>query len=179
MDQRLSGHDNHVRGFRYYLNRPYIVVPEQIVVSASYIAVTPIALNNKPDWYLRGLAPNQSNVYPVFDLRGNEQRDIQLTEVTWKKYVDMNKSKKAVTGTFEPPPDKAKNGTGKANGGDATKKAGATKKAAARGAGRVTASPSFGAHEAGEGGVLELSHIAVDRSGSQDTGEGGPAESRR
>src|SRR5689334_9368146 len=47
VEKRLSGHDNHVRGFRYYLNRPYIVVPQQIKLASTYVAVTPTKLKSQ------------------------------------------------------------------------------------------------------------------------------------
>ena len=39
VDKRIAGKDHHVRGFRYYLNRPYLVVGKHISVGTQLVPV--------------------------------------------------------------------------------------------------------------------------------------------
>jgi hypothetical protein len=88
VEDRLSGNDLNVKGFRYYLNRPYVVVGRQISAGTIYVPVIPvkqIAAIQKPspaktappadEKYLRFLAAvsddeNQGS-FRVYDSEGH------------------------------------------------------------------------------------------------------------
>lgn len=54
VEKRIEGRDNHVRGFRYYLNRPYIVVSSPVPVSTRYDPVRTVV----------GLVPDPTSAQP-------------------------------------------------------------------------------------------------------------------
>jgi len=83
---RLSGNDAHVRGFRYYLNRPYVVVPQQVPIATSYVAVKPFymasAAGQPQTAALVSLSPDpHTKKQIVFDPDGNELKDVDFASV--------------------------------------------------------------------------------------------------
>jgi hypothetical protein len=77
VEDRLSGNDRCVQGFRYYLNRPYIVVGRQISAGTIYVPAIPVKRTPSlhPTDQLRFLAavPDRGTpgVFQVFDAQGN------------------------------------------------------------------------------------------------------------
>ena len=75
VDKRIEGRDHHIRGFRYYLNRPYIVVSATVPVSTKYDPVRQVSAvdsNKKPFYGLQSIVPTDPNIQPtIYDLSGN------------------------------------------------------------------------------------------------------------
>ena len=82
VSDRLSGHDAHVRGFRYYMNRPYVVVAQQVPLATSYVAVKPFymktAANSPKKAALASLSPDpRTGKHLVYDRDGNEMQGVE------------------------------------------------------------------------------------------------------
>src|SRR5260370_21521576 len=82
LHDRMTAADDKVKGFRYYLTRPYLVVASRVMVSRSYIPVwvaipkgpespgTPRAKPGEP-LYLVSAIPDDSGRYPIYDQAGH------------------------------------------------------------------------------------------------------------
>ena len=88
VERCAAGTDHHVKGFRYYLNRPYIVVGRQISVStqlvpvrmATYPGTAKVGEPNSRIVYV-GLVPDKYGNYLIYDADGNEEPTLTVNDV--------------------------------------------------------------------------------------------------
>ncbi len=90
---RIEGCDEQVKGFRYYLTRPYLVVASRVVVSTTYVpaalAVTPAdakpaagqPLPPEAEIVLVALVPDEKGQYQVYDRAGRVRSDLSPRQV--------------------------------------------------------------------------------------------------
>jgi hypothetical protein len=82
LQDRVTGADDKVKGFRYYLTRPYLVLATRVTVSRSYVPVwvavpkvpgTSVSPCRKPGepLYLVAAVPDESGVHRVYDQAGH------------------------------------------------------------------------------------------------------------
>jgi hypothetical protein len=80
VEKRIAGKDHHVKGFRYYVARPYIVVKKRLpvvkqtwqtkLVMVKYVGQTPI--QPTPEYALLGLTPEPGHDgFGLYDLSGH------------------------------------------------------------------------------------------------------------
>jgi hypothetical protein len=88
VQDRIDGKDQHVKGFRYYLTRPYLVVARRVPVSVAYIPVAPglypasdVPKPGQPlpphlELVLVAVVPDAKGAYAVYDRAGHPRPDI-------------------------------------------------------------------------------------------------------
>ena len=87
VDQRIAGKDNHVRGFRYYLNRPYIVVGKHISVGTQLVPVALATPKNVPQGtegpklVFVGMVPKPDGQYEIYDDHGELIPGLKIEQV--------------------------------------------------------------------------------------------------
>jgi len=82
VEDRAAGADRHVKGFRYYLNRPYIVVSERVPVSTQYVPAVLTRANGAPQGatpFLMTLLPDSNGEHRVYNLEGQ-----RIPEADWR-----------------------------------------------------------------------------------------------
>lgn len=88
VEDRAVGNDRHVKGFRYYLNRPYLVVSDRVEVSTQYIpaALTRPESTDGP-FYLLALVADSHGEHRVYDQEGHH-----IPGFAWRTLSILNES---------------------------------------------------------------------------------------
>jgi hypothetical protein len=86
LERRLAGKDNHVRGFRYYLSRPYLVVTRQVHVATQLIPVVTGQLRNAPPnavpkLVFVSLVPDATGKYVVYTPAGKRHMSLDYGQI--------------------------------------------------------------------------------------------------
>lgn len=118
VDKRINGQDDHVKGFRYYVSRPYIVIDQAIPVTTTQWMARLVQVTEKdskthplppelkdpqnptgPVYLLEGVAPEPGQGVRYYDKAGNtinrvNRNDYQVVTVTAAAKTDASDATK-------------------------------------------------------------------------------------